>query len=1058
MPRGTAAIAKLTRPRLAGAVARQRLFQLLDDKRETHAAVWVIGPPGSGKTALVTSWLDDGGIKGIWYQVDPGDADLPTFFHYLRLAVSPFSRKNQPLPPALTPEYLSDVAGFARRFFRELFARLPAPSTLALDNYQEVDAAHEFHRIVAAAVNEVPPGVTLLVISRRDPPDCYARLITNEKVAFVDWDALKLTLDEAQAIARKRCEAESAMIGTLHEQSMGWAAGFTLMLDRLGRGAAVPDIVTPESLREVFDYFAGELFERSTPHTHRLLLALSFLPRMSEAAAEAVTGTPAALRVLEDFHRRCLFTDRRRAGQPIYQFHALFLAFLRDRAARLLDHGESAEYKRRAAEALVRDGDVDGALPLYMDIGEVGAARAIILANAADLIRQGRWQVVAQWIEALPGDVVASDCWLLHWLGTARIFTAPLEARAQLERSYARAMETQDTVCALQAAAGVVQSYMLAYTHFRPLDRWTDVIYEGLQRGVEFPSVDAEVRVQSALLVCLSYRRPDDVRIDACAARVHELLPGVADVNLRVMATAYLLAWASTTGPIEVAARVVPLLRSIVREPGVTALNAAWSWFLISWYHCSMTHRRECCEAVSVVEHIAEAEGLPMVRKFAALIGSWLEMHAGNIEAAQKFSERLDELIDPSRLYDRASSESIKAWLAVLRCEPRAALVHGQKAIDFFDQSGSIHHQTTNRFSGIWAQILSGDLEDARRRISDMRQFASRLRSLWNEILLRATEAWIALECGDQAVAAERLRAAFGMSRERGQDHAWGHHMRPWMPDLCAAALRAGIEVEYVRKLIRRFGWPPPVDRPERWPWAVSIYTLGHFQLLIDGQPPPYSRKAPKKPLALLKALVAFGGQRVSEQRLIDALWPDEEGDRGHQSLAAALQRLRRLLKAPEAVVVSEGALFIDRTLVWTDVEAFEEAMAEGQESAAVRRALPLYRGEFLAEDAEAPWTVSARERLRGKFVRRIETAGCVLEQESRWAEATALYLRGLDADPLAEAFYQGLMRCHLANGRRAEGLSIFRRMRQTLSVTLGVRPSAESERLSRELMEGYSN
>jgi len=33
----------------------------------------------------------------------------------------------------LTPEYLSDVPGFARRFFRELFSRLPVSMIVLFD-------------------------------------------------------------------------------------------------------------------------------------------------------------------------------------------------------------------------------------------------------------------------------------------------------------------------------------------------------------------------------------------------------------------------------------------------------------------------------------------------------------------------------------------------------------------------------------------------------------------------------------------------------------------------------------------------------------------------------------------------------------------------------------------------------------------------------------------------------------------------------------------------------------------------------------------------------------
>ena len=82
--------------------------------------------------------------RRIWYQVDKGDTDLPTFFHYLRLAGDAFTRRRQKPLPALTPEYLHDVRGFARRFFRELFMRMPEYGVLVFDNLHEAASARLF--------------------------------------------------------------------------------------------------------------------------------------------------------------------------------------------------------------------------------------------------------------------------------------------------------------------------------------------------------------------------------------------------------------------------------------------------------------------------------------------------------------------------------------------------------------------------------------------------------------------------------------------------------------------------------------------------------------------------------------------------------------------------------------------------------------------------------------------------------------------------------------------------------------------------------------------------
>jgi two-component SAPR family response regulator len=58
------------------------------------------------------------------------------------------------------------------------------------------------------------------------------------------------------------------------------------------------------------------------------------------------------------------------------------------------------------------------------------------------------------------------------------------------------------------------------------------------------------------------------------------------------------------------------------------------------------------------------------------------------------------------------------------------------------------------------------------------------------------------------------------------------------------------------------------------------------------------------------------------------------------------------------------------------------------------------------------------------------------------------LYKRGLELDDLTEVFFQGLMRCYLSFGCPADAAAAYRRMRQVLIAILGVKPSADSERL----------
>src|SRR5690242_1010980 len=126
-------LAKLTRPRLHGAVARGRLFEILDQARE-RPIIWVWGPPGAGKTTVVASYVEHAQASTIWYQIDAADSDPATFFYYLVQALAVVEAPRATPLPLFTPEYLPDLDGFSRRFFRGVFARLVQGSLLVLDN------------------------------------------------------------------------------------------------------------------------------------------------------------------------------------------------------------------------------------------------------------------------------------------------------------------------------------------------------------------------------------------------------------------------------------------------------------------------------------------------------------------------------------------------------------------------------------------------------------------------------------------------------------------------------------------------------------------------------------------------------------------------------------------------------------------------------------------------------------------------------------------------------------------------------------------------------------
>lgn len=1059
MAHAESALAKLTRPRLHEAVARERLFTVLDAASEHKPAVCVVGPPGAGKTTLAATWLDARKIPGLWYQVDPGDTDVATFFYYLGEAAAPFAKKAKRKLPVLAPEYQHDIPGFSRRFFRELFGLLPKNSIVVLDNYQEVEAGQLFHELIAQAVEEVPSGLTLLAISRRDPPDCYARLIANEHVGFVDWDDLKLSPDEARAIIKARLpEINGSESNRLYAESDGWAAGLTLIVDSYGkRDAALSDV--PIEHDSIFRYFASQIFDQLPASTREFLVATAIPPQLPVSFAQDLTGNPRSAAILEEMYRRHFFTHRRPGTEPIYWYHALFREFLKSKADEVLGSDAFRETERKAARLLEARQDFDDAFQLFRDASDWPAARRLIERHAPTLLAQGRGQTLREWILMLPSGIVDDAPWLRYWLGTSLTPLDQAQARAHIERAFGQFAAANDLNGQALSAAGIIDGYFFEWSDFRPMRRWVDTLADLHDRiGVQHDA-NSERKVYASLLVGMLYVVPDHRLLPRVVERVTEMLDEDMDVNSKVSMAMILLSFCNITCDMPRGKIAITRVEPLIEHPELTPFNKLW-WHLRTGYHYPVMGQYEIGnDALNLTASICETHGLQGLRRTFLLIASYqiscLAM-LGDLHEARKWYERMVRMASPDRPMDMWHTIQSKVHMECTAGNYRAVVEGARESIEKAVIVGMRYIEILGVEHEVAGLAVLGEITALADGLSRLRRMIAGTCFEFLECQAKLLEAYVAQVHGtNMTTARDPLSSALAFAKAREYFYPQMARYSRVTGVVLAEALRSTIETEYVLDTIRRFRIAPPLDAPASWPWPIKIHALGRFEVELDGQTLEFSGKAPRRVLALLKAIVAGGPNPIPATRLIDALWSDEEGDAGRKALDVCLVRLRKLLGGTEAVLVRDEQISLNRSLCWVDAWAFSELVdmveSNGESVHNVARlgthAMELYRGNLLPAEEERSIIV-ARMRLRDQLARLVSTLGQQLEADRRWDEALACYRRGIDADELAEEFYQGVMRCHAASGRTAEGIAVYRRLRQTLSVVLGVNPSTQTEQL----------
>ena len=1058
---------KITRPGVPGVLLRKNLFSRLSEARQ-KPVIWVSAPGGSGKTTLAASFLDSIKLPCIWYQVDQGDSDPATFFYYMGLAAkkaAPRNHKNNKNLPLLTPEYLRDMRAFTRLYFERLYGMLKPPFAIVLDNYQEVPEELNFHEIIETGSALTPEGINLIVLSRSGLPARFSRLYANGGLTLFGWPDMQFTSSETKEVFSHNGEKiPDSHIEFLHKKTDGWIAGMVLLKDSIKKAGGTGPLQSIKPSEDLFNYFAVEVFQKNDEATRRFLLETSFLPQIAPPMAESLTGLPYANRLLSRLSGEHFFTTKHPGQDDIYQYHPLFREFLQSKVLEVFSAGELFEIQTKAAGMLTGSGRIEDGIELYFQAGAFERIENLILENAHALVRQGRTETVRKWLEYLPALQAEGNPVLMYWKGISLSSVDPLKSRDCLKTAFNTFREKSERTWMFLAWSEAV-ALSFHCQEYSDIEVWLNIIRDVLEQDPSFPSAAIETRVIMNIFNSLTINIPKGFDIDAFCDRAFNLLFSgeQIDIDLKIMTGNHLSVYFLWKGDLVRAGIIIDFFEGLLSQDGLLPDLFFMSMMAVkALYQFFTGNCNQCIETAHHALELSAQNGVHIWDDHLRGNAAAAALSNSDMKTAGRLLEEMSGGFERATRLNQAFYYFLKSWESVLSDDIEAAYRYQQLSKELMPKTGYLPPIAAVHIALAEILYFRGDIEGSEREFESGKEIAGRMKSAYWEFMYLTFSANAAFENGAEARGTDLLKQAFTIARKHALANMFGWRI-PVMFRLCEKALRKDIETEFVKDLIRKRGLftetPPENDL---WPYAVKIYTLGGFETLINDNSLEFSGKTQKKPLGMLKILVAMGPEGMSEEELTDILWPEAEGDLAQQSFNTTLHRLRKLLKNEKAVLLRDGLVSLDRRYVWADLWSFESLCSKNQKAKeqensraadSLESALDLYKGKFLPMDAMEPWCISKQEELDYLFLNLVMALGNAYEQEGELEKAAAIYHRGIEINDTAEELYQKLMLCFSRLGQRTKAIMTYNHCRSRLTYQLDIGPSATTESIYAQVL-----
>lgn len=248
----------------------------------------------------------------------------------------------------------------------------------------------------------------------------------------------------------------------------------------------------------------------------------------------------------------------------------------------------------------------------------------------------------------------------------------------------------------------------------------------------------------------------------------------------------------------------------------------------------------------------------------------------------------------------------------------------------------------------------------------------------------------------------------------------------------------------------------------------LKVRMLGEFSIEYDGNVISDTEGRSKKLWLFIEYLMTFRGREISQNDLIDLLWPDDQNGNPSNTLKTLVHRARTMVDSLEYMDSKDLIVYKRGTYAWNgdvemevDLDVFENHIKNAEQKDIsieqklneYTQAIEIYKGDFLPRLELESWAVPISTYYHTMYTKAVAETLEILAGVKDWDTIIQISQKAIEIDPYDEKFHIHLIQALVNTKNQQLAKNHYESVKRMFFERFGVAPSNEFNALYKKVV-----